>query len=96
MSKFVVGEIAVVSFSVWPEFPVGTEVEILQVRDDALVVGNRAYQYLVYDDGFKRVWAGDDCLRKKKPPAGDQKREELGSWDLCPWRPESETRGLKS
>jgi hypothetical protein len=34
-------------------------------------------------DGFV-FWCSPALLRKKKPP---QKREELGDWRACPWRP---------
>lgn len=37
-----------------------------------------------HDRFWTNCWACDNCLILKPPP----KREELGEWDLCPWRPE--------
>lgn len=34
---------------------------------------------------YRNCWACDTCLELKKPPPS---REQLGDWELCPWRPE--------
>jgi hypothetical protein len=41
-------------------------------------------------DQAGRLWGcPPSWLRKKRPPEADRKREELGEWDLCPWKPET-------
>jgi hypothetical protein len=88
MSKFTVGEVAIVSQSALPEFPVGSEVIILEVSSDGPPM-----QYLVHVDSHgTRVYASDNCLRKKPPPDNQRQREETGEWELCPWRPSVATK----
>ena len=67
MSKFAVGEVAEVIFSLLPEVPAGTDVTIVEVLEPGKLV-----QYLV-DPGFRPKeggWYGacDSNLRKKRPP----------------------------
>lgn len=62
MSKFAMGEVAVVARSELSEFPVGSEVTVLAVRDHPW------FQYLIYEDGCNTVYANDGCLRKRRPP----------------------------
>lgn len=88
MSKFSVGEVAIIAFSVFESYPVGSEVTILEVRHD----GPLGLRYVI--DRYRDEWgdlflftAEESSLRKKRPP-DDIKREETGDWDLCPWRPE--------
>jgi hypothetical protein len=65
MSKFVVGEVAVVAYSLLPAYPVGTEVTILAVPSPAF---SPSHQYLIHDGPRDQVYACDQCLRKKRPP----------------------------
>lgn len=54
---------------------------------------------LVYETDFlvanpspgysKNMWSWECCLELKRPPA--QQREQLGEWELCPWRPHEVT-----
>jgi hypothetical protein len=83
--NFKVGEIAIITFSVVPEFPIGTEVTILGFGERGLPEG---CQYLIYRRGRTRYFANDYCLKRKDPPAD---REPLGSWNECPWQPKALT-----
>lgn len=78
MSKFSVGEIAIVVNSRLAEFPNGSEVEVLAVYDPPYA-GRRDLQYLIHIAAGVRIFANDRCLRKKQPP-----REEVGRWEDCP------------
>lgn len=47
------------------------------------------YSYIMIHDivlqgDSEILWAQPECLRKITPPP---KREDVGEWDLCPWRP---------
>ncbi len=87
MSKFSVGEVAIIAFSVLAQYPVGKEVTILEIDESSL-----EWKYLIdrthgpLGKPFT-IWGNDWTLCKKRPP-DDIKREETGDWDLCPWRPE--------
>jgi len=83
MDDFKVGDVAVIVYSALPWYPVGTEVTILEIVGPPY----SSEEYLVdrMPDGCL-VYAGRRCLRKKRPP-DEVKREELGEWDLCPWKP---------
>ena len=88
MSLFHVGEVAIVTFSCMPEFPIGREVTILEVCEPPLY-GMHEFQYVIARTqgvaGINTIYANDQCLRKKRPPDAD--REPLGRWDECPWSP---------
>ncbi|MDE2104943.1 MAG: hypothetical protein KGL39_47335 [Patescibacteria group bacterium] len=88
MAKFSVGEIAIITFSVMEQFPIGCEVEILDVLDPPRGEDGE-FQYLIARQPKRLIYASDKCLRKKRPPGAPIAREEVGSWDLCPWRPET-------
>jgi hypothetical protein len=66
MSKFVVGEIAIICDSAYPnQFPVGMEVQIRAVcgppEDDN--------EYIIWVSSDGCTWyANNRCLRKKRPP----------------------------
>jgi hypothetical protein len=77
-----VGEVAIVIASVMADYPVGSEVTILAVREDCI---NFKYLVDVSPDGIT-VWGNDQCLRRKP---GSGQREPLGSWSKCPWQPET-------
>jgi hypothetical protein len=88
MSKFTVGEVAIITNSSMREFPVGSEVTILEVSGNLPPM-----QYLVHTDAHgTRIYASDNCLRKKQPPDNQRQREAIGEWELCPWRPKVGTK----
>jgi hypothetical protein len=67
----------------------GTIVEVISAprltpRCNAIAyTGGYGYDIRTHD-GFETD-VGVVCLKKLEPPP--PKREELGSWDLCPWQP---------
>lgn len=93
------GEIALLVFPSWTahvkasepgKFGEGTEVTVLTnlmyLRFDNLPGGPATRQgYKIQTPDGKEWGATPDMLRKKKPPG--QPREQLGEWELCPWRP---------
>jgi hypothetical protein len=79
--KFEVGEIAVITRSLMPQFPVGMEVTILEICEP--FQADLGCQYVIWREEGLAICANDECLRKKRPP------EELGEWELCPWRPKA-------
>jgi hypothetical protein len=91
MSLFHVGEVAIITESYIPEFPVGSEVTILEVCDPP-PYENAGFQYVIARPNYDvlpghtiTIYGNDACLRKKPPP--DVDREPLGRWDECPWSP---------
>lgn len=86
MSKFVVGEVAIVTYSALSFLPAGSDVTILEVAADS------KWQYRLdvkppepWPDGD--VWTCDAHLRKKRPPQ-DWKR--LCQLDAAPTQRETE------
>lgn len=63
MSQFQVGEVAVIAYSILPEFPVGMEVTVLRIS--ARFIGTH---YVIHEDETSIVYAAERCLRKKRPP----------------------------
>jgi hypothetical protein len=40
------------------------------------------------DDDYEGGWrALPSHMKPRKPPEADKVREEVGEWELCPWRP---------
>lgn len=92
MDTFSVGEIAILNR---PESKYhGNEVEILSPLRRSRLWSNGDYEicacHVVRVDGLTEKakhgdWAVEPkYLRKKRPPPP---REDVGSWDLCPWQP---------
>jgi hypothetical protein len=78
-----VGDVCVVVRSVLPQYPVGSEIIVLEI----LAPGDDEFPgccYVIDRAPGAIVVASAQCLRKKRPPSI---REALGEWELCPWRP---------
>lgn len=86
MSQFQIGEVAVIKYTRHADYPVGMEITILDIRTNEEF--GEHYVIDEWTDGTT-VIATDINLRKKRPPDSQRKREEIGDWELCPWRPVS-------
>ncbi len=94
--KFALGEIALVACDV-PEghnniygFRYGDEVTIVGVlKPRRFSRGDVCDAYLVSRGDGHSYRAEPQWLRKKPPKQAPH--EELGEWELCPWRPLTET-----
>jgi hypothetical protein len=68
MSKFEVGEIAIITQSAFPQFPVGCEVQIRAINGEP----DSDTEYFIdstYDLFVRTDWyANNRCLRKRRPP----------------------------
>lgn len=70
MSKFAVGEIAIISMSRRPEYPVGSEVLIVEVCGPTAKCPNwpAFAQYRIEPQRcLYPIYANDKCLRKRPP-----------------------------
>lgn len=95
VDTFHVGEVAIITVAHgggenWPEY-IGEEVVVTGVLAERSVWADRArtnvklircYTVLA-GDGHKLSVLPPNLRKKRLPPP----REELGDWDLCPWKP---------
>lgn len=96
--RFEVGEVAILVYPKDNPFPASANG--VHPGTELLVVGPLEYMILKVETGqiMGQYWAHMvevngrqyacpvEWLRKK-PPKQEPKREELGEWDLCPWKP---------
>ena len=97
--KFKVGDVVIIRMCRCDGYPtrqehLGREVTIIGVSPSGLPGWPKAvYETDMPHCSAPHVWAHhwgcDNCFElKRRPPV---KREELGSWDLCPWQPKRVT-----
>jgi hypothetical protein len=91
--RFLVGEIAIAINSKWHPDHEGAEALVIDVlREHSVSVypgareTRRMLAYLV-EIGGARYALEPHQLRKRRPPT---ERQEVGSWEECPWQPEAE------
>ena len=82
--KFKVGDVVRVKqcHGDTPSWYIGIECTIIRV--------NPMDQKNTYQTDYHGMWGCDDCFELKRPP--EYPREELGEWELCPWRPKEYER----
>lgn len=95
MDTFSVGEIAILNVPAYRDRRAddkltanGDEVTVLSACDARLVnTGDSTVHmrtYIVAHPNGTTYAAPPEWLKKRKPPP---QREDVGSWDLCPWQP---------
>lgn len=61
------------------------EIAAVVVEPHIMLIG----WYIIDFEGNKGWAAPENYLRPRNPPV--REREQLGEWELCPWRPLTET-----
>lgn len=92
MRRFAVGEVALLvgprnGLQNWHVEPyLGMRVTI-----QAFITPLDIWHYRVEADDGLRFFCAEESLEKLPPDEAIGKRESLGEWDLCPWKPERVT-----
>lgn len=96
MAKFAVGEIALIApappgHDNMYGFAPGEEVTIMEpLKIRRFNDGERHWCYIVRRGDDAHDYRARPSWLRKRPPK-EQKRETLGEWELCPWRPSQAT-----